>query len=73
MYTPEEKTAMIEDCLENPVLSRAHEWAGSQKADYTSLKVKGRILYDNLRTKHNLDHYEAYDLAKMMYGTKERV
>lgn len=68
MHTPDELTAMLEDCLKNPVPSRHHEWFGSEQSQYSSLHWRGRSLYDSLRTKYDLDHYTAYDMAHMMYG-----
>jgi hypothetical protein len=59
---------MIQDCIENPVLSMHHNWVGSQKTAYDALAAKGRRLYDNLRTKHNVPHGEAFDAALKRFG-----
>lgn len=61
---------MIQDCLINPVRSRKHVWRPGYKdhAAYDVLPAKGRRLYDNLRTKYDVPHGEAFKVAFDTYG-----
>lgn len=73
MRTLQEWSDMLEDCLRNPVDSRQHVWYGNEESQYVSLDWRGRWLYDNLRTKYNIEHHEAYDKARMMYGLSPKI
>lgn len=66
-------TKMLIECQRHPVLSRIHEWEGDQKAEYDSLDHNGRRLYDNLRTKFDVPHDEAFSAARSIYGLKRRI
>ena len=59
---------LIEQCEENPVLSRHHHWKGQEQSDFDSLHVHGRRLYDNLRTQFDLSHTQAFVLAVQHHG-----
>lgn len=62
---------LVQDCLDNPVRSRTHQWVGAQQAQYNLLNVKGRRLYDNLRTKHDFEHIEAWVWSAALFGRKD--
>lgn len=59
---------MIDDCIDNPVRSRHHEWIAGEQEDYDCLPARGRSLYDNLRTKHNLSHAVAWTISFNKFG-----
>lgn len=60
---------MIADCIENPVRSMRHDWSYADRhTAYDSLAANGRRLYDNLRTKYDVPHGEAFDAALNRFG-----
>lgn len=61
---------MIMDCILEPVRSRKHEWRPGYKdhAAYDVLHYQGRSLYDNLRTKYDVPHGEAWQAAFERFG-----
>lgn len=61
---------MIQDCIDNPVASGTHDWDDGQQAEYDLLKSRGRTLYDNLRTKYDVGHIQAYVWAADLFGKK---
>lgn len=54
----------------SPVLSRSHDWADGEQAEYDSLRHRGRSLYDNLRTQFDVSHADAFKAASAYHGTK---
>jgi len=60
---------MLREAIENPEKSRHHEWQEGEQEQYDFLRARGRGLYDNLRTKFDVSHAEAYDTALFKYGT----
>lgn len=61
---------IVEDCEANPVRSREHLWEAGQQAQYNSLAARGRTLYDNLRTKYDVSHGDAFAVALEFHGRK---
>lgn len=61
---------MIMDCIMNPTRSRKHVWRPGYKdhESYDVLAAKGRTLYDNLRTKYDVPHGEAFKAALDQFG-----
>lgn len=62
--------AMVQDCIDNPVLSDHHQWIDNQQAEYNLLKARGRSFYDNLRTKFGVAHIQAYVWSADLFGKK---
>jgi len=61
---------IVQDCIDNPVRSRHHDWAPGEQYGYNHLTHKGRSLYDNLRTKYDFSHRQALIFATIEFGTK---
>lgn len=59
---------MIFECERNSVVSREHVWEKGERSDYNVLHWRGRTLYDNLRTKFDVSHSEAFQVAVDLYG-----
>ncbi len=63
---------IIQDCIENPVRSVNHDFTPEQVAQYGSMFAKGRSLYDNLRTKCEIGHDEAFQISAECFGIRPR-
>lgn len=61
---------MIDDCINFPVASRDHNFTREEEVGYRNLKAVGRTLYDNLRTKYDVPHGDAWRSAYVLYGPR---
>lgn len=60
----------VEDCIRNTVKSRHHDFAPGEQREYNILSGQGRRLYDNLRTKYDWSHEEAFVAGVNEFGVK---
>ncbi len=69
-FSPKGNRRTIEWLAEHPVQSVHHQWEDGEQAEYDSLMMVGRRVYDQMRTQLGTGHVDTWLICRYEFGIK---